>query len=1222
MRDFSTILRCFPIAVIISVLMSQVFAGGESESWSVDSVFSENHVGVNGRVYCIAEDSQRRFFLGGYFSTAAGQNSQGIARFTPSGELDDSFDPGDGVDGGVFGYVSDCIVLEDDSVILVGDFQGYDGYPRSGIVRVLEDGSIDPTFANDAFIPGATKTVRCIEALPSGEYIIGGDFNGYSGNGAERMALIDEDGSFLSSFDTEGAFYSNSDFVDEIRVLENGDYIVAGRFSEYKGHTTLNIARVHSDGSVDTSFSASVTDVQYLEALEIAENGDILVGGTNNGPKLFRLDSTGDSVNGFQPELNGNYDGGIYDILELAEGLILVVGYFDDYSQPIYENCVILNADGSLDQSLLAEGFNPLGGSSADGSIITIDVSASGKLYLDGDFVEIDGVETNRVARINASGLNAGGIEFAYDESVLQEGRSGDLEVLINVTIDQPVELEFEIISSNPEILENAWVAESEYVYPDDSRLFVPVDYDNDNDRINSEEISFQVKMTQSDLGISDLITIIIEDDEVPGTVFFKKSSYILNEEDGSISLEIGRYLNDPGALDVRVQTEDITALSGVDYVSHNSVHTFAEGEYSLNVEIEAFENTPEPKPLKNFAARLNAPTPSTKIGSASLAYIIVNDKDDSGSVLKAPVFPNATGSVSVVDMEIGYNGVIYGIVEYRHPTLPSARDSKLFRINADDDIEVLADLPSPSVYLGFNDLEIGRDGSLYVAGRDILRYSTDGVRDLDFIDAISGFNEVRRIFSLPDGKFLVAGRIQESIGGYNRLQVARLFADGSVDPSVDIGVIGPLNGASWMRDVIREPSGKLLLVGDFSSIQGEIRYGIARIWPDGTLDPSFDSRVAQANKFAYRSYGAVIDADGIIYLGTDRGVIKLNASGSAVDGFNVFVGVPLVQPDGKLLAGGSKRYYGNGLQDSSLDVPSGSGSTLIGTDGRLYTYGFFSRFDGKDANGLVIQRGDSGTVPARFSWQLPSISFGEGIGLGSALIERSGNTVYQTSVFYSTQSESANVLDDVIFAAGYRQFGANEVEALADFQVVDDDLEETNEVFSLQLYDPSRSAVLLGSPDLPITIVDNDGDGVEAWLSRYYPQAPLNSSKLSEDTDKDGDLGIVEWLNGTDPLFSSSIRRPFSGQHVISTPEGIKDYFGLSFYINTNQETYKYLVEFRPNLDESSWETIWDSSGHLAFEAEGVVAKPETGSGWITIRGAEPMGSQGYLRLRYEEIR
>ncbi|MGJ8638242.1 MAG: Calx-beta domain-containing protein [Opitutaceae bacterium] len=1217
------LLRTFQVLLATTISnLGYASSNTESEPWSVDPNFSADHTGVNGRVYAIAEDSIGRFYLGGYFSRADGQDRQGIARFMSNGELDYSFDPGFGVAGGTFDYVTDCIALDDHSVIIVGDFQEYDREPRGGIARILEDGTVDPVFANHVLIPGANQPIRCIEPLPNGHYIIGGNFRGYAGETAEYIAVIDEEGRYNPDFNSEFTLSAHDDFIDEIAVLDNGDYIVAGRFSTYQGHPTLNIARVLADGDVDTSFTASVTDVQYLESLEIAENGDILTGGTNNGSKLFRLDSTGTPVSGFDTDLNDNFYGGIYDLLELSGGYVLVVGYFDDYSPPRYENCVILNSNGSLDQSLLTQGLEPQGGFSTDGSIITIHTTPAGKLYLGGDFVEIGGIETNRVARINASGLNSGFITFADETLRIQEGRSATIALSVNQQFSDPIDLEFAIVSTDPEILANAWISPVETIDPDQSDIWVWVDYDNN--QINTEETSFEVSMTNSALGISDRITITVTDDEVPGTVFFTKTSYLLNEEDGTVSLQIGRHLNDPGSLDVRVQTEDLTARAGVDYIAHDSVHTFPENVYAITVELQAFENTPEPKPLSKFTAGLYARTASTTVGSVSLAYISVNDKDDPGSVIKAPNFPGAISSVIVDDLELGTDGVIYGVAAYTH-SIPSRADSKLFRINSNDEVEILADLPTSSPYLRFNDLEMGFDGFLYIAGRDIVRYSTDGVKDTSFVDSISGFNEIRRLFCLPDGKLLAAGRIQESIGGYGRLQIARLFSDGSVDPDFDVGTIGPLSGASWIYEVLREPSGKFLIVGNYITIQGEVRHGIARIWPDGTLDPSFDSRIAQANKGAYSSYGAAIDTDGSVYLRTNRGVLKLNSDGSAASDFTVFTGNPQIQPDGKILSNGTERYFKNGAPDPSLDVPGVSGSsvskTLFGLDGRLYTYGIFSSFDGKDASGLAIQRGDPGTIPAKLNWQAPSVYVGEGIGTGTTLIERSGNTEYLNSVFYSTIPGSATGDGDVLLTTGYIQFAPDATTAPASFELANDSLLETEESFSLRLHDPSRNAALLGSTDQAVTIIDDDGATIEAWLSRFYPETPLNTDKLTEDTDGDGDLALIEWLNETSPRNPSSIKHPFSGRHLVPTPEGNADHFGLSFYMNIDQNAYKYVVESRPDLMTGDWETIWDSSEDLAREASEVLSKPETGSGWMTIGDAEPMGNRGYLRLRYIEM-
>lgn len=86
-----------------------------------------------------------------------------------------------------------------------------------------------------------------------------------------------------------------------------------------------------------------------------------------------------------------------------------------------------------------------------------------------------------------------------------------------------------------------------------------------------------------------------------------------------------------------------------------------------------------------------------------------------------------------------------------------------------------------------------------------------------------------------PDGKILVAGEFT-TIGGMNRSRIARLIADGTVDPSFEPGV-GPNN---LIRSLAVLPDGQIVIVGEFTSVSGTPRNRYARLNTNGTHDVKF----------------------------------------------------------------------------------------------------------------------------------------------------------------------------------------------------------------------------------------------------------------------------------------------------------------------------------------------------------------------------------------------
>ena len=193
------------------------------------------------------------------------------------------------------------------------------------------------------------------------------------------------------------------------------------------------------------------------------------------------------------------------------------------------------------------------------------------------------------------------------------------------------------------------------------------------------------------------------------------------------------------------------------------------------------------------------------------------------------------------------------------------------------------------------------------------------------------------KITTQLDGKILLGGSFH-TVNGVSRKGLARLNADGSLDPSFDPGWV---KNPGRVDDLIIQDDGKILVGGP--AVNGFATVGIARLNPDGTVDQSFNVRL-QPN-YAYVGHFA-LQPDGKILIGgyfeTVNGaarftVARLNRDGSLDPGFNAgtgagsggWVGSLAVLPDGKILAGGAFNTFANTAQrslvrlnaDGSLDT-------------------------------------------------------------------------------------------------------------------------------------------------------------------------------------------------------------------------------------------------------------------------------------------------------------
>ncbi len=253
----------------------------------------------------------------------------------------------------------------------------------------------------------------------------------------------------------------------------------------------------------------------------------------------------------------------------------------------------------------------------------------------------------------------------------------------------------------------------------------------------------------------------------------------------------------------------------------------------------------------------------------------------------------------------------------------------------------------------GVSPMALQSDGKLLVAaGVDAFTYAfrrlnVDGSLDDSFqTDDIQCC--VGAVALQPDEKVLFGGLY--CTGGL--CTIDRLDPDGSFDPSFDPGI--GANDYVWAIAV--QPDEKVLIGGRFTTYNGIARDGIARLNNDGSLDTSFDP------------------GEGV--------------TGSAYGLVNAIV----IQPDGKILIGGTFTYYdgvainsfarlnSNGTIDQTFDPGDGVGFTSVTsialqTDGKILLGGSFATYDG--APSLRVARVNSdGSSDGTFTSELPVDSY------------------------------------------------------------------------------------------------------------------------------------------------------------------------------------------------------------------------------------------------------
>ena len=210
-------------------------------------------------------------------------------------------------------------------------------------------------------------------------------------------------------------------------------------------------------------------------------------------------------------------------------------------------------------------------------------------------------------------------------------------------------------------------------------------------------------------------------------------------------------------------------------------------------------------------------------------------------------------------------------------------------------------------------------DGRIVVAGlftsfngfmhNRVCRLNANGSVDQSFGLGAGIDNSVLALALQSDGRILVGGQFSQ-VDLTQRFNLARLNTNGSVDLTFDPG-----NGPSGdVNAIVIQPDGAIVIGGTFIGYNGFARGGIARVLANGVLDPSFDSGVGTGGNvfaLALQHNGRIVLGGRFVqYAGINRTFIARVFSNGTLDlGFNPvpddWVQSLAVEPDDRILVGG-----------------------------------------------------------------------------------------------------------------------------------------------------------------------------------------------------------------------------------------------------------------------------------------------------------------------------
>lgn len=982
----------------------------------------------------------------------------GFTALAGPGDLLVGFPSNEGPDNIIY----QVVVQPDDNVLVGGDFLNWGAKKQGRIARVLADGTLDGSFnLGDGFNAG----VYALALQADGKILAGGDFGAVSGVARLRLARLKADGEVddtLPSLDFNSSVYA-------ILAIPGGDFLVGGPFTSVLGQPRTYLARIKANGTLDPTLNTTPNGTVY--ALARQTDGKLLVGGefsaVGSTPRIriarYNTDGTLDTT--FDPGAGPNST--VYCLAPALDGGVFVGGQFNEFNGLPRVGLARLMPSGLPDA-----GFN----AQVNATVFSVAAQADGRVVFAGDFGIVSGVERIRIARVRSDGQ----LDPAF---VTPAGADNRIRAVA--------------LEADGNVLLGGQFAKVAGV---------------------NRRMLARVQGLATTAG---------------GELEFSAARYTVSESLPSVTLEVRRNGNTGSAVSVGFSTANITANAG-DYTPQvGGTLNFAPGETKKPITISLRSDTLV-EDTETFSVTLENPTGGAALGATAAAVVSIEDNDlatQPGSFDGSFAGRVAAGAGFYSDVTlIQPDGRIIVAGNFNEADGSSRLRIARFRPDGSLDSSFLASawLNAP-VYCGAlqTDGKILLGGSFTLASgvtrNRIARFNADGTLDRSF-DAGAGPNsDVYTILPRPNGDILVGGPFSAFTGQPSSAYLVRLFSDGSVD-STFTAVPN-----STVHCLAADKDGRILLGGDFTFLNGTPRFRIARVSTDGALDDTFDSG-AGANT-TVRSLvpladGTVIAAGNFsVFNGFPQvGVARLAPDGTLDPSFtssvNGVVNRVVVQSDGRVILGGSftevagqsrsrlARLRANGTLDPSFDVGTGANDQIyalaLQSDQNLIIGGAFTTYGAFAHPGLARIVAADIAPGGVIDFVASAFSVSEAAPSVTIQVRRSGDTTKPVTVNYAGANGTANA-GDYTAPSGKLTFGVGETAKSFTVAIRPDALPEDDETVLLSLSAPTGGAALGSQANAVLTILNEDtpteAGALDGLFTSGLNDEAFSSVVLSDDT-------------------------------------------------------------------------------------------------------------------------
>jgi len=398
------------------------------------SIYGANTVGNQGggnKKQGLPPTIGRAGWLSNFIKTNSGSSNRGPAAPAPVPDVD--WFTGNGFNDTVYAIAFQTKAPNAGKIIVAGTFTTYKGVSVGRIARLNTDGSLDTTF--NTGVADFNSVVWSLDVYESDDYIMcGGEFGYRGGDVVERVCRLEPNGALDTTFDTTtGA----DNTVRSIAIQQDdGDVVIGGRFTTYKGTAVGGIARLKvGNGDLDTTFNkdgAGFGGIQQVYAIAIYDDNIIVGGnfdsfnddvGTHNMNNIMVLNkSDGKYKTAFDEPLEGGFNGQVYSIgIDTINNCIWCAGAFTQYTQttaPFDTNCSRVIALQLTDGLAIPDSVNM----GANALVRNVTVLSNGKIIIVGDFTAAgvygDLVSAIGIAKSNGHVNTVTGLDTTFNTNI------------------------------------------------------------------------------------------------------------------------------------------------------------------------------------------------------------------------------------------------------------------------------------------------------------------------------------------------------------------------------------------------------------------------------------------------------------------------------------------------------------------------------------------------------------------------------------------------------------------------------------------------------------------------------------------------------------------------------------------------------------------------------------------------------------------------------------